>query len=390
MAGTMTPRERVAKVLRFEAPDRVPLCLGGATAATISAFAYQDLRRWLGLEEKPARVHDLMQVVCLPHEDVYARYGLDIVPLSLPVYLNRWKRWSPREGYAFDVFETADLRPRGDGGWLLRQPGGTKCVTMPAGGWFFDDLEGAGWYAYDTGLRGDAYWRAMEEAARHLYEATDYAIRADGTGGYFSTDPAFLMRMKTDPAALYDELARRVEDDIGHLECLVQAVGKYVFAIGTSDDMGAQNAEMASPADLRALIFPHYRRLIGWLHAHSGAKFWLHSCGSIARILPDLVEMGVDILNPVQTSAAGMAPEGLAARFGGKIVFCGGGCDTQRVLPFAAPDEVDRHVRERVRLFAPTKGFIFAAVHNVVAGVPPANVDAMLRAARDEGGRVFP
>ncbi|MBE3068975.1 MAG: hypothetical protein IMZ66_01930, partial [Planctomycetes bacterium] len=259
----MTPRERVEKVLRFETPDRVPLCLGGATAATISAFAYQDLRRHLGLPEKPALVHDLMQVVCLPHDDVYRRYGLDVVPLSLPVHLDRWKPWSPRAGYTFQVFHNADLTRQGDGGWRLRHPASGKHLTMPAGGWFFDDLEGAGWYGYDTGLSGDAYFRALEEAARRLYEHTDYAIRADGPGGYFSTDPDFLMRMKTDPAALYDELARRVEDDIRHLECLVQAVGRYVFAIGTSDDMGAQNAEMASPADMRALIFPHSRRLIG-------------------------------------------------------------------------------------------------------------------------------
>lgn len=229
----------------------------------------------------------------------------------------------------------------------------------------------------------------MEEAARHLWETTAYAIRVDGTGGYFSHEPAFLVRMKDEPSAVYDELAARAEADVRHLERLMQAVGKYVFAVGTSDDLGTQQAEMASPADLRALILPHYRKVIGWLHGHSEVKFWLHTCGSIARVLPDLVEVGVDILNPVQTSAAGMDAEGLAREYGGKIVFCGGGCDTQRVLPFGTPEEVDRHVRERVRVFGGTRGFIFAAVHNVVAGVPPANVDAMLRAAREEGERVF-
>jgi uroporphyrinogen decarboxylase len=385
----MTPRERVARAVNFQPVDRVPICLGGATSATISAFAYQDLRRWLGLDDRPPMVYDLMQVVCVPHEDIYQRYGLDIVPLSLAVRMSRWKVWSPRPGYRFHVFHNADLRPREDGGWKLRHPVSGKFVTMPAGGWFFDDLEGAGWYNYDCGLKGDEYWRALEEAARHLHESTDYAIRADGPGGYFSTDPSFLMQMMLEPSRVRDNLAARVEEDLKTLDCLLQAVGKYVFAVGCADDMGAQNAEMARPELMRELIFPHYRRLIAHLHARSKAKFWLHSCGSIARILPDLIAIGVDILNPVQTSAAGMDAAHLACTFGGKIVFAGGGCDTQRVLPFGLPEEVDRHVRERVKIFAPTRGFIFAAVHNVVAGVPPANVDAMLRAARDEGQDVW-
>ncbi|HUU10602.1 MAG TPA: hypothetical protein VM431_08700 [Phycisphaerae bacterium] len=142
--ATMTSRERVDKVIHFETPDRVPLCMGGATAATISAFAYQDLRRWLGLAEKPAIIHDLMQGVCLPHDDVYRHYGLDIVPLSLPVYLDRWKPWSPRPGYTFNVFHNADLAAQADGGWKLRHPASGRCVQMPPGGYFFDDLERAG------------------------------------------------------------------------------------------------------------------------------------------------------------------------------------------------------------------------------------------------------
>jgi uroporphyrinogen-III decarboxylase len=134
------------------------------------------------------------------------------------------------------------------------------------------------------------------------------------------------------------------------------------------------------------MIKPHYTKLCGWIHAHTPMKVFLHSCGSIPRLIPHWIEAGVDILNPVQTSAAGMDPRTLKAELGRKIVFWGGGCDTQTVLPNATPDEVREHVKERMGVFAPGGGFVFTQVHNIQAKVPVENVEAMLDAAYEFGG----
>jgi uroporphyrinogen decarboxylase len=134
------------------------------------------------------------------------------------------------------------------------------------------------------------------------------------------------------------------------------------------------------------MIKPHYAKLCGWIHRHTKMKTFFHSCGSIPRLIPHLIEAGVDILNPVQTSAEGMDPAVLKSRFGGRIVFWGGGCDTQSVLPGASPEQVREHVRERMRIFKPGGGYVFNQVHNIQANVPVENIREMLEAAYEFGG----
>ncbi len=180
---------------------------------------------------------------------------------------------------------------------------------------------------------------------------------------------------------------RSVEAAISCLQLVNQAVGDRCFAWGiASDDSGTQRGEFISPDLWAEMIKPHYAKLCGWIHRHTRMKTFLHSCGSIPRLIPHLIEAGVDILNPVQTSAAGMDPAVLKSRFGGRIVFWGGGCDTQSVLPGATPEEVREHVRERMRIFKPGGGYVFNQVHNIQANVPVENIEAMLEAAYEFGG----
>ena len=142
---------------------------------------------------------------------------------------------------------------------------------------------------------------------------------------------------------------------------------------------------MMAPELFAERIAPHYRRFTDWLHAETDWKLYLHSCGAIEPLIESLIGAGVDILNPVQTSAEGMDPHLLKKRYGGRIVFWGGGCDTQRILGFASPEEIREHVRERIRIFAPGGGFVFNQVHAIQATVPPEHIEAMLGAARQYG-----
>jgi uroporphyrinogen decarboxylase len=178
-----------------------------------------------------------------------------------------------------------------------------------------------------------------------------------------------------------------VEATIRCLELVNQAAGEFCFAWGVaSDDSGTQRGEFINPDLWAEMIKPHYARLCGWIHRHTKMKTFFHCCGSIYHLIPHLIEAGVDILNPVQTSAANMDPRRLKEEFGRRIVFWGGGCDTQSVLPGAAPEEIRQHVRERLEVFGPGGGFVFNQVHNVQANVPPENVAAMLDAAYEFGG----
>jgi uroporphyrinogen-III decarboxylase len=177
-----------------------------------------------------------------------------------------------------------------------------------------------------------------------------------------------------------------VEASIKCFKQLHQAVGDRCFAWGiASDDSGTQRGEFISPELWVEMIKPHYAKLCAWLHENTNWKTFLHSCGSIYHLIPHMIEAGIDILNPVQTSAANMEPDRLKKEFGGRIVFWGGGCDTQRVLPTASPEEVREHVRERLGIFKPGNGYVFNQVHNVQPNVPAENIIAMLDAAYEYG-----
>jgi uroporphyrinogen-III decarboxylase len=174
---------------------------------------------------------------------------------------------------------------------------------------------------------------------------------------------------------------RSVDASIKCLRQLHDAVGDYCFGWGiAADDSGTQRAEFINPELWAEMIKPHYAKLCDWVHQNTNWKTFMHSCGSIYHLIPHMIEAGVDILNPIQTSAADMEPVRLREEIGGRIVFWGGGCDTQSVLPTASPEEVREHVRERLRIFKPGGGYVFTQVHNIQGDVPPENVIAMLDA----------
>jgi Uroporphyrinogen decarboxylase (URO-D) len=409
----MTSRERVQEAVNFRVPDRVPIDLGGMKASGIAATAYARLKKLLGIGG-PTRVLDPRFMIAAVEQEVLRAVRGDVLPVDLSGIVSAVRPdrdWVPRT--AFDgtplLFPPGTaIREDADGWVLLDAHGADTSFRMPRGGYYFDDL------AFNRGGRidpakfrpqrdiPDESLRLLADYAERLHRDTEYALLGWGFGVCFLglsliTDRSsnvtqgqpdeWMMMLLSEKETCHELMARSVEATLSCLKLVSQAVGDRCFAWGiASDDSGTQRGEFVSPDLWAEMIKPHYARLCGWVHRHTRMKTFFHCCGSIARLIPHLIEAGVDILNPVQTSAAGMDPAALKARFGGRIVFWGGGCDTQSVLPSAGPGEVRSHVRERLGLFKPGGGYVFTQVHNVQANVPPENVAAMLEAAYEFGG----
>ena len=407
----MTSRERVRKALNHEEPDRVPLDLGGCLTTGIMAHALDRLRRHLGLEERPVKVVEVFQMLGEVEPDLVERLGLDVLPVEPPVQffgLRRegWKPWTLWDGTRVLVPGRFEVEVGADGGWLLHAGGDPAAPVegrMPRGGFYFD-------MPALTASRPDWTPPPLEEVRRehrfaaaeleflqgraeHLRRTTDKALFLDCwdyTGlPWVGSIPDFLALMLLDRAYVRDLFEVRTETALENLERLAAHLGEAIDVFGLDGtDYGSQNSELFAPQLFAELYVPFFRRQSDWIHRHTGWKTFLHTCGSVTRLLPLLVESGVDVLNPVQTSAAGMDPAWLKREYGGRLVFWGGGVDTQRTLPFASPDEVRREVAERVRLFAPGGGFVFNPIHNVQQGTPPENVVAAYETARAAG--VYP
>ncbi|MCU0917008.1 MAG: uroporphyrinogen decarboxylase family protein [Planctomycetes bacterium] len=191
--------------------------------------------------------------------------------------------------------------------------------------------------------------------------------------------------MIENPAFCAALLDRTLAFWLGYYTEFLKEVGDLVDVVMIGDDIGCQSGPLFSPAFYRRVVKPRQKKLVQHIRSLTNAKIWYHSCGSVRPFIPDLLDNGIDILNPVQISAADMDPGALKAQFGDRLTFWGGGIDTQKVLSFAGPDEVRDHVRRNLEAFKPGGGYVFNSVHNIQAGVPPENIAAMFAAAHQYG-----
>jgi len=395
----MNSRERVLMALAHQEPDRVPVDLGGSLVTGISAVAYGRLKRHLGVDGGPPRVADIVLQLAEVEEPIRQRFGVDVIGLPVlepvPGVCNlRWKEWTLPDGSPALI--SADFEPdvtqRGD--LLIRAPDGSVTQRMCAGTYHFLPADPPLAEASLEEVRRFDFRRISDEElaflrciARRLHEETDLAVFGWFGGslveaGQFARGWApFLVDLLRAPdfaAALVDRLAEVAMRD---LERYLDAVGDFVHVVGFGDDLGIQTGLQFDPALYRRFFKPHHRRLYGLIHARSRARVFLHSCGSVYDLIPDLIEVGVDILNPLQTSAAKMDPACLKREFGERLTFWGGGCCPHRVLPWATPAAVEADVRRKLRVLAPGGGYVFAPVHDIQHDVPPENVVAMYDAA---------
>ena len=380
----MTPRERVAAALAHREPDRIPIDLGSTLVTSITTAAYVPLRAHLGLPAEPVVIFEQTQQLPYLAEDVLVRFGVDTWAVALP----------PERAFRPALFNDGEY-------WAWTDVWGARLRMPKAGGLYYDWVEhplpevtieaidAYRWPAFET----PENLTAIRDVAVALRRDTDCALvgTANLGSGIFEQAcqmagmEAFMMAMVTDRA-----VAERLLDGI--TDVLIEEARRYLEVMGGfldvyqyGDDVAMQETWMISPESYATLIKPRQRRLFDAIKSKTPAKLMYHGCGAVFELIPHLIEIGVDVLNPVQVSARGMNSERLKATYGRDIVFWGGGVDTQRVLPFGTPDEVAAEVRHRLEDLAPGGGFVFAPVHNIQAFVPPENIVAAYDAVRTFG-----
>jgi hypothetical protein len=418
----MTSRQRVLTTLAHREPDAVPIDFGSTAVTGIHVSCVAALRDYYGLERRPVKVHEPYQMLGLVEEDLQQAMGIDtegVFPRKTMFgFENRnWKPWRCQDG--LEVLVPEDFRTTVDeNGDVLIYPEGDLSAPpsgrMPQGGYFFDtiirqepfdeehlDVED-NLEEFTPVTEADLdYFRAQVERA----SATGRAVVANFGGtafGDIALVPApFLKHPKgiRDIAEWY--VSTRIRRDFIHalfrrqcdialanLARIFGVVGNrvdVVFLCGT--DFGTQESAFCSRQTFDELWLPYYKRLNDWIHRHTTWKCFKHSCGSVDRFIPSFLEAGFDILNPVQCSAAHMEPEHLKSSYGDRIVFWGGGVDTQKVLPFGTPAAVREQVLRRCEVFAKNGGFVFNSIHNIQARTPVENIVAMIDAVHEFNGR---
>ena len=418
--GTMTSRERFASALNHKQPDAVPIDFGATAVTGMHASCVAALRRHYGLENRPVRIHEPFQMLALIEDDLLDALGIDVVGVfprdtMFGFPLERWKPW---QFNGLDVLVPGDFNTTVDAqGDTLIYPGGDTSVPasgrMPRGGHFFDAIVRQQPFdeeALNPDDNLEEFTPISQQDLDHLARASNQADKSRGViasfGGTAFGDIALVpapslkhpkgirdvaewyVSTRSRQAYIHKIFERQCEIAIRNLERIYGVAGDSVqvaFICGT--DFGTQTSSFCSVKTFQELYFPYYKQVNDWVHAHTPWKTFKHSCGSVSKFIPSLLDAGFDILNPVQCSAANMDPVQLKAGFGDRLVFWGGGVDTQKTLPFGSPAEVREQVLRRCEVFAPCGGFVFNAIHNVQAGTPVENIVAMLDAVHEFNGR---
>jgi uroporphyrinogen decarboxylase len=379
----MTHRQRILTTLAHREPDRVPMDLGAHGSTGIHWLAYRRLRRHLGLPEKPIRIWHTMQQLADPDEDL-----LHVAEASA----RRLGRNDPR-GWRLQVAEEQDRLSWKDEFGIT--------FVMPRGGLYYDprghplaaaesveEIERFPW----PDPTDPARFAGVAERARELRERTGCAVALNSIcagplemGQWLRGYDRFMMDLMIEPGIAQAIVERVAELKIGYWNTVLPLVEGLVDIVGESDDLGHQQGLLVSAQVYRRFLKPRHAKVHAAIRKHTDAPLYFHSCGAIREILPDMIETGVDIINPVQVGAAGMDSRALKRDFGKDLVFWGGGCDTQRVLPGGSKDEIRREVRRRIDDLAPGGGFVFAPVHNIQADVRPESILALWEAWAEFG-----
>jgi uroporphyrinogen decarboxylase len=400
----MNHRDRVLAALSHQEADRIPLDFGGTGDSTISALNYQALRRRMGLEPSVTRVQDVFQYTAVIEEDMRQAMGIDTAPvLDEPL---EWREGKLRDGSP--ALLPARFRPevQADKSQVVRDAQGTVVLKMPEGGHYFDPIHSPLARAtsardiddclgeiesYDRPAHLDMSYEVMGERARALRESSDYLLVGFFGGHIFQAAQSlrgwelFLMDLMTNRAFAEALMDRLVEANVRRFERYAATVGRHVHVVHFEDDLGMQDRPLLRPQLYREVVKPYHAKLFAFARTRTDAYLLFHSDGAVAAFLPDLIEMGIDAVNPVQVSAAGMDTRELKREFGREITFWGGACDSQRVLPLGTPGEVADEVRRRIDDLAPGGGFVFSPIHNIQADVPVENVVRMFDTARAYG-----
>ena len=412
----MTSRERLRKAIHHEQPDRPPLDMGSTLVTGIQASAYAKLKKALGIKGGVIRVYDPFQMLAEVEESVKAALGIDTVGIQLPTTMFGYKNenWKP-----FRMFDGTEVEISGHleydvlaNGDIVQYPKGDRSVPpsgrLPKDGYYFDvivrqepideaKLDPEEWVAQTYSLYTEEELRFIEDTTRSWYEGSEYGIVGNFWGAGFGDianvpGPAVLHpKGIRDPEEWYvSTLTRKdyikaifhhqYELQMKNLAMYRQAVGDRIDVVVMSGtDFGSQNGPFISPDSYRELFKPLHKAMNDWVHKNTRWKTFYHTCGSVVAYLDDFAEAGIDILNPVQISAAGMSPEMLKGTYGDTFVFWGGAVDAQHTLAFGSAEQVSAEARRNIGIFSKGGGFVFNNIHNIQATVSVENMMALLK-----------
>ncbi len=419
----MKHKERIRKALEHEQSDKIPVDFGSTAVTGMHALCVAGLRDYYGLEKRLIKVWDPYQFLGTMDDDLLDAMGIDttaIVPRNtLFGFPNEnWKEFKTPWGQELLVSEHFNTTVAPDGGLLIYPEGDTSISPsghMPKTGYFFDTIVRQNPFDEDNLNPEDnleEFTPVSDEDLRYFESeverlaGSDRAIVANFPGtafGDIALVPApFLKHPKgiRDITEWYISTAIRQDyihgifsrqceialSNLAKIHAVTGDVISVLFICGA--DFGTQDSQFCSTETFDSLYAPYYKKVNKWIHENTAWKTFKHCCGAVEPFMSHFIECGFDIINPVQVSARGMDPKTLKERYGDKLVFWGGGVDTQRTLPFGKPEEVRTEVLKHCEIFSPDGGFVFNTVHNVQANVPVENIVAMINAVKEFNGEL--
>ena len=381
---TMTSRQRMLAALDHQIPDRVPIDLGGNQTG-IHKLAYEALLKHLGIDD-PIVIMDAVQQLAQPCEAVLKRFHVD----------TRYIAAGAAAGFKGEIITQRrngrlwhDLTDEFGVTWSMPddQPYYMDVSHHPLAMATIDDVRD---YPFPKG-DDPGRFAGLRQRAMELRRETPYAV-VSGISGvvyeicwYLRGLEQWLMDLLIEPEFCEALLDQTLKFWMDWFRAFLDEVGDVVDVIMIGDDLAAQQGPLFRPELYRRIVQPRHRQLVQAIRQRTRAKIWYHTCGSCVEYIPDLLANGIDILNPVQISAAGMDPAMLKRRFGDQLTFWGGAIDAQHVLPTASPETIRDHVRQNLEIWKPSGGYVFNNVHNIQAGVPPENIVALYDAAYQYG-----
>lgn len=409
----MTSRDIVMQAFNHRETDKVPIDFSGHRSSGISAVVYPKLREYLGLEPRIVRVYDPVQQLAIVDDDVLERFQVDTIELGRGFALDDkfWSDWILPDGTPCRMPVWA-LPERDEGRWVIKSKAtGRVIAQMPDGALYFEQTywpfaEGDPDFKTMPRVWTESMWPAIASppgpeiegpdgkkifarGAESLRKKTDKAVLGlfGGNllefGQFMYRNDNFFMLLAVEPKKAHAFLDKMVEIHLSNLEEFLDAVGDYIDIIVFGDDLGMQTGPQISPGMYREFFKPRHKILWNRAKELANVKVNLHCCGGIRELIPDLIEAGLDAVNPVQINCSGMEIGELKKEFGRDLLFWGGGCDTGHILPNETPEVIYKHVKEQVEIGRKDGGFVFQQVHNIMANVPPENIAAMFDAVNE-------
>lgn len=415
----MNSRERVLAAIAHKQPDQVPVDLGSTPSSGISAIAYSNLLKAIGRTDLPVQIYDVVQQLAQPDMSIIDRFGVDVLDIGR-AFNTEEKDWHETILANGDkAFYPIHFNPvkQADGSYHCYDEDGKRLLAlMPQGATFFDQS----YFPYINGFpenydtldeemgrvlwsryvhspwdhtQDPDFWKTLREKTLQLRASTDKALmivcgcNLFEWGTFLRRMDNFLMDLLCEPDQVARMLDQLLERHLATLAKVCDSVGDVVDIIRFGDDLGMTSGPFMDVDTYRSLFKPRHKQLCDYVKTHSQMHTFIHSCGSISSLMPDLIEAGIEIFNPVQTNARQMEPEFLKKEFGQDCTFWGGGVETVGTLNNGTPEQVREQVLERLEIMSAGGGFVFNTVHNILPDVPPQNILAMFDAVKEFNGR---